>query len=167
MKTNTIPQNATEKAIVLGFPATLFGFTPDQRGYWFEPGLPWTPQDMGTTPPIDKRGLPGVWLLVEFGNNSMAPRFPAGTVVNLTPVFTREQLTVGKVYAYLYTNHVTGKQEMCAGRLAVIGDSCLEATRDNGNPREQHMLWPLREAAGEETWGVYEVSHYQRYPELG
>lgn len=160
----TIPQNPTQQAAALGYPATVQGFTPNERGYWFEPGLPWMPADGQAnmfTP--DRRGMSIIWHFTEFGDNSMAPRFPAGTVVNIVPVWFRTELELGKVYGCRHKDPATGKERWQAGRLAVIGGNYLELTRDNA---PVGLIVRLRDDAAAETWDVYELTHHAHYPAL-
>lgn len=160
----TIPQNPTEEAAALGFPAALFGFTPEQRAYWHEPGLPWLTAAQVNAPLLDARGLPTVPTYFDIRSQNMAPRFPAGAVVVGLPVFSRRQLAVGKVYAYGYTDAETGQRCHQLGRLEVIGDNYLQARADNR--ADLGLIWLLREVPGEELWDVREITHYVTYPAL-
>lgn len=154
--------NLEREAHALGFPATLFGFTPNEASYWREPGLPWLPTDWVSHPPQLRNGLPGVWCPCEFAGQSMAPRFPKGTTVNLAPVLHRANLLVGRVYVYAYSDEQTGQQAYQAGRLERVGGNCLWARADH-DPATR-LCWLLREDPAQECWDVYEVTHYLHYP---
>ncbi|MBO2010866.1 hypothetical protein [Hymenobacter negativus] len=151
------------RAAERGWPATFMGFTPDQRGYFMEPGLPWQPRTDSpayvATP--DRRGQHVIWHYLRFACDYMAPRFPGGTVVNIAPVWHRDELEVGRVYAHVYQDAATKAKRAQVGRLAFIGGNYLELTLDNA---ATGLLWPLRADETEATWDVYEVTHYVAYP---
>jgi len=159
-----IPQNSAEEAAALGFPPLLFGFTPDQRGYWFEPGLPWRTPETWDNPPLGRTGMRLIWHYTEAGSNHMAPRFPKGSVVTIAPVYEKENLVVGKVYIYAYRDAETGQKGYQMGRLEKIWGNCLWARADNAP--ELGLCWLLRNEPREAVWDVYEVTHYISYPDL-
>ncbi|GAA4503160.1 hypothetical protein GCM10023172_27550 [Hymenobacter ginsengisoli] len=163
----------TAQAAALGYPATLVGFTPDQRGYWFEPGLPWFTAEMFQNHPLDNReGTPDYfkgWSTIpcigDVECDHMAPRFPRGCAINTMPVHTKDMLVVGKVYTYRYTNSATGLEEWNIGRLVKIGGNYLEVASDNPSPDEaDRTIWLLEEEEHKATWAVREVTHYASYP---
>lgn len=150
------------QAPLLGYPAALFGYTPKQRGYWFE-RLPWLTAEMHDNMPLGYNGFSMLRHYCEFGGNDMAPRFPKGCWVNMAPVYEKKNLVLGKVYAYRYLNHETGKYEYQAGRLESIGGNCLWARADN-NPAVG-LCWLLNEAEPHKAlWDVSEITHYVSYP---
>jgi len=152
----------TEQAAALGYPTTLFGFTPEQKEYWQEPGLPWVTQEVWENAPLGHLGFKIIWHYGEVSGNSMSPRFPKGCMVNMAPVHEKKNLTVGKVYIYAYTDQETGELAYQMGRLEKIGGNCLWARADN-RP-EVGLCWLLREDKTQEVWDVYEVTHYASYP---
>lgn len=163
MNTQPIPATPTELAQALGFPATLFDFTPAQRAYWFEPGLPWlTAEQMhGDQMPLDRRGHKAILCVGYLDGHHMAPRFPKGCEVQTAPVFDRANLVLGRVYTYRYRDGETGAWCHEMGRLVKIGGNFLEVKADN-NPVPS--LWLLGEVPGQEVWDVREVTHYVSYP---
>lgn len=162
---NQTPQNPIQVAAQRGYPSALFGFTPAQRGYWFEPGLPFWTEALRQHPPLDYRGNPLLPFVAQIAGERMAPRFAAGVRVMLVPVFERKNLVVGKVYTYSYRNEATGELEMMLGRLVKIGGNYLEVAPDNPGPDEaDRTIWLLREQESEAVWDVREVSHYVDYP---
>jgi hypothetical protein len=63
------------QAAAQGYPATLFGFTPEQKEYWQEPGLPWLP--LNGEMPLSYIGLQLIRIPLQIGSSTrMAPRFP-------------------------------------------------------------------------------------------
>lgn len=167
------PQNLTEVAQQAGYPSTLFGFTPEQREYWHEPGLPWFTAEMFQNPPADTReGTPDYYkgwatlpCIGDIAGEHMAPRFPRGCAINTMPVFHKGMLVVGKVYVYRFENKETGEVEWNMGRLVKIGGNYLEVASDNPGPDEaDRTIWLLREEEGQATWDVREVTHYAAYP---
>jgi len=163
METN-IPLIPTQEAAALGFPATFMGFTPDQRGYWHEPGLPWLTVEQARAGLLDAQGRPTVPAYYDIRSQNMAPRFPAGAVLVGLPVFSRAQLVVGKVYVYYFTDAETGEPGCQLARLERLGGNCLWARADN-RPAVA-LCWLLREEPGEELWDVREITHYVTYPAL-
>ena len=159
----------TAQAATLGYPATLFGYTPAQREYWHEPGMPLFTPEMFMNAPADNRegtpdyykGWPTVPCIGDVDGDHMAPRFPRGCAVNTMPVFNKGMLVVGRVYTYCYVNEATGREEWNMARLLRIGGNYLEVKPDNG---EQVSLWLLRDNAEQATWDVREVTHYAAYP---
>jgi hypothetical protein len=154
-------RTATERAHALGLPATLFGFTPEQKEYWHEPGLPWFTTDMYDNPPL---GYNGLSTIPHFGNmaaDNMAPRFPKGCSVNTRAVHEKKNLVVGRVYTYHYQDTQTGAWRREMGRLVKIGSNYLEVKADNCPTPSQ---WLLREDEQQAVWDVNEVTHYASYP---
>jgi hypothetical protein len=160
-----IPQNSTQEAQQLGFPSTLFGFTPEQKAYWHEPGLPWLTQEIWDNPPLGHNGYRLIWHYGVLAGNHMAPRFPKGCMVNMAPVCDKKNLVVGKVYAYSWRDTTTGEWQYQIGRLEYIGGNYLEARADN--QPEIGLIWQLREDEREAVWDVQEITHYASYPDLG
>ena len=157
------------QALAAGYPATLFGYTPEQREYWYEPGLPWFKAEMFQEHPLDNReGTPAHlkgWSCLpcigEIAGDQMAPRFPRGSAVNTMPVHRKEHLAVGKVYTYRFRNPETGQEDWNIGRLVKIGGNFLEVKADTDS---QPSIWLLREEGEQATWDVREVTHYASYP---
>lgn len=157
-----MPQNAAQAAQQLGYPSSLFDFTPEQYAYWHEPGLPWLLP--GQELPLGYNGQQIISCGAELRTDSMAPRFPLGCCVNIAPVYERQNLVVGRVYAYFYTEPDTGKERLQIGRLVKIGGNVLWAQADNRPGL--HLCWLLREEEPKAVWDVYEVTHYTTYPAL-
>ncbi|MGI4871495.1 MAG: hypothetical protein ACRYFX_09990 [Janthinobacterium lividum] len=157
------PQNPTQEAQQLGFPATLFGFTPNDRAYWHEPGLPWFTPELRENPPLNRVGLQSIPCIGDIATDSMAPRFPRGCAVNTMPVHKREYLVLGRVYTHCFLNAETGEWEWAIGRLVKIGGNYLEVKADN-DPTP--AIWLLREEEAQAVWDVWEVTHYAYYPDL-
>ena len=148
-----------DQAAALGYPTTLFGFTPAERAYWLEPNLPWLRPGMEM--PIGYSGIK-IFLCKTLINSSyMAPRFPLNCMVNVAPVVERKNLVIGKVYLYVYADQETGAEASQLGRLEFIGGNYLTVTFDND---PVPALWLLREKPQEAVWDVYEVTHYLCYP---
>jgi len=139
----------------------LFGLTPNDPGYWHEPGLPWFTSEMYSNPPCNYNGVSSVPHFGFLESDHMAPRFPRGCGVNLMPVCDRKHLVVGRVYVYRRENAATGEWVMSIGRLVEIGGNYLEVKADN---HPTPSIWPLQEAEREAVWNVQEVSHYASYP---
>lgn len=157
------PTAQAAQAAALGYPATLFGCTPNDRRYWFEPALPWLTAELHDNMPLGYNGFKMLRYYCEFGGDDMAPRFPKGTWVNMAPVHEKKNLVVGKVYAYGYRNPETGEREYQAGRLEKIGGNALWARADN-NP-SVGLCWLLNEQEPHKAvWDVYEITHYVSYP---
>lgn len=155
----------TTQAVALGYPATLFGFTPQDAAYWREPGLPYWTEALRDNPPLDYRGTPHRPYTAWIEGERMAPRFPAGAGVKLTPVGERQRLVLGRVYTYTYRSQATGLVEMTMGRLVNIGGNYLEVAADNPSPDEaDRTIWLLRDNEHEAVWDVHEVSYYVSYP---
>lgn len=158
----------TAQAAALGYPATLFGFTPDQRGYWHESGMPWlTRAQMNFTAdmPLDRRGNQALLCIGHIESNNMAPRFPAGCAVQSAPVWDKANLVIGRVYICCYREGGVQDWQYEIGRLAKIGGNYLEVTVDNPRPdAADRSIWLLREEPGQEVWDVREVTHYVSYP---
>jgi len=131
-----IPQNLTEVAQHLGYPSALFDFTPQQKEYWAEPGLPWWTPELRDTPPLGYNGFPILPFTAYIESERMAPRFPKGCAVMLVPVYGRENLVLGKVYTYAYRDSESGELAMTTGRLAKLGGNYLEVVVDNPSPDE-------------------------------
>lgn len=154
------PHPFVAQAAAQGFPATLFGFTPEQRHYWHEPALPWLP--LNGEMPVGYAGFKLIPIPLQINSsNRMAPRFPIGCEVNVAPVYEKKNLVVGKVYMYVYTDSETGKEACDLGRLHHIGGNYLKVTFDND---PVPALWLLREDEQRAVWDVYEVTHYAIYP---
>jgi hypothetical protein len=152
---------ATTRAQVLGLPATLFGFTPDNSAYWLEPGLPWLTPTMYDNMPLGYDGHPVLLCIGEMGGDNMAPRFPKGCSVQTAPVFEKGNLVVGRVYTYRYWDAQDEAWAVEIGRLTKIGGNYLEAQADNC---PTPSIWLLRETEREAVWDVREVTHYVNYP---
>jgi hypothetical protein len=171
-KANRLPKPATptaleQEAARLGFPASLFGFTPQQKEYWQEPSLPWWTEQLRANPPVGYNGEPKVPFTAYIQGNRMGPRFPNGCAVMLAPTFERKHLVIGKVYTYSYRDAESGEMEMCIGRLVKIGGNHLEVTSDIsslGDP--DRAIWLLRDDEAQAVWDVREVTHYVSYPDL-
>lgn len=133
-----------------GYPATFLGFTPADRAYWREPGLPPI-----TCLPSESADGPSAEFI--FNGDDMAPRFPDGTVVGLEPVAARQNLVVGRVYVHFAP---PGGGELPVGRLAHVGPTTLELMQDNHPGR---LVWPLGADAQTETQDLYEVTCYSLY----
>jgi hypothetical protein len=142
-----IPQQVAAER---GYPATLMGFTPNDRAYWREPGLP----PIAYLPSESMDGPTAEFIFV---TNRMAPRFPDGTVVGLEPVESRQDLVVGRVYVQLTANNVG---ELPVGRLARVGRTTLELTQDND---PVPLTWSLGADEQTETQGLHEVTCYSLY----
>lgn len=151
-------------AAACGYPATLFGFTPDRAEYWQEPGLPWlTVEQMHSDQmPPDRQGHKAILCVGYMGTNSMAPRFPKNCGVQTMPVFEKQNLVVGRVYTYRHRHSET--DEWCSemARLVKIGSNYLEVKADN-HPTPSR--WLLRDDEREAVWDVREVTHYVSYPD--
>lgn len=161
----TIPQNPTQVAAQRGYPSHLFGFTPQERAYWYEPDLPFWTEALRQDPPLDHRGNPLLPFTAWLEGERMAPRFLAHTGVLLAPVYERQHLVLGKVYTYSYRNSETGELEMTIGRLVKIRGNYLEVAADNPQPGEaDRTIWLLREEEAEAVWDVREVRYYVSYP---
>lgn len=161
--TDLVILSPTAQAAALGYPPTLFGYTPAGRRYWREPGLLYLATDTYEAMPLDCNGFEMLRHCCEFGGNDMAPRFPKGCWVNVAPVHEKKNLVVGKVYVYRYLNYETGKEEYQAGRLESIGGNCLWARADN-NPGVR-LCWRLNEDEPQRAvWDVFEITHYVSYP---
>jgi hypothetical protein len=165
-----IPQNIVEVAQHLGYPSSLFGFTPQQKQYWQEPGLPWLTQGQlnFTDPmPLDYRGHQALLAIGYMGGNSMAPRFPKGCAVQSAPVWDKANLVLGRVYVYCFRQGTAQDWTYQMGRLVKIGGNYLEVAADNPSPDEaDHTIWLLRDNEHEAVWDVREVTHYASYPAL-
>jgi hypothetical protein len=162
-----IPQNVNEVAQQLGYPSHLFGFTPEQKAYWQEPGLPWWTAELRDNPPLGYNGLTIVPFTAYVESDRMAPRFPKGCAVMLVPVYGRENLVLGKVYTYSYQDGESGELAMTIGRLIKIGGNYLEVAADSPSPDEaDRTIWLLRDNEAQAAWDVREVSHYVSYPAL-
>jgi len=158
------PTTLEQEAARLGFPSTLFGFTPNQREYWAEPSMPWLTREIWENAPLGYNGFKLIWHYGEVGSNTMAPRFPKGCMVNMTPVYEKKNLVVGKVYIYVYTDTKTGELAYQMGRLEKVGGNCLWARADNDPALG--LCWLLRDDERQAVWDVYEVTHYTSYPDL-
>lgn len=152
---------ATTRAQALGLPATLFGFTPDHRAYWLEPGLPWLTAAMHDNMPLGYNGAPALLCIGEMGGDNMAPRFPKGCSVQTVPVFDKANLVVGRVYTYRYWDAEAEAWAWEIGRLRKVGGNYLETQADNCPTAS---LWLLRDTEQEAVWDVREVTHYVDYP---
>jgi len=133
-----------------GYPGTLMGFTPNDRAYWREPGLPpiaHLPSEVADGPTAE----------FIFVTDRMAPRFPDGTVVGLEPINSRQDLAVGRVYVHLADN---GAGEYPVGRLALVSLTCLHLTQDNDPAL---LTWALGTEEQTETQDLYEVTCYSLY----
>lgn len=153
-----------QEAARLGFPATLFGFTPNQREYWIEPGLPLLTAAMRNDfeqMPLDYQGHRALLCIGYLDGNHMSPRFPEGCGVQTMPVYEKKNLVVGRVYTYRFWSEQA--QEWCyeMGRLVKIGGNYLEVKADN-NPIPS--LWLLRDEPEKAVWDVREVTHYAMCP---
>jgi hypothetical protein len=160
------PTVLEQEAARLGFPSTLFGFTPNQRDYYTEPGLPWLTQEMIADfeqMPLDYRGHKALLCIGYMGGNNMAPRFPKGCGVQTMPVYDKANLVVGRVYTYRYWDETSQDWGYEMGRLVKIGGNYLEVKADN-HPTSN--IWLLREEAEKAVWDVREVTHYASYPDL-
>jgi hypothetical protein len=165
--TPATPTPLEQQAARLGLPSTLFGFTPNERGYWNETDLPWWTPEMRDNPPLDYQGNTIVPFTAWIGGDRMAPRFPAGAGVMLSPVFDRKNLVLGKVYTYSYRDAESGELEMTIGRLVKICGNYLEVAPDNPGPGcADRTIWLLREDEQKAVWDVREVTHYVSYPDL-
>lgn len=155
------PTYLEAEAQALGFPATLFGYTPNEAAYWREPGLPWLPAAPADALLLDYRGTRAIRYLLEVIDHDMAPRFPRGCLVQTMPVYERAQLVVGRVYSYGVLDPETGTRHYHLARLVQVGATYLEVKPDH----DDHLLrWPLRADEAEATWDVREVTHYAHYP---
>ncbi len=150
-----IPNHSTEVAQQLGYPSSLFGFTPNDSAYWREPGLP--ALDYLPIEPIEGPDQDEPTAEFIFVTDRMAPRFPDGTVVALAPVNSRHDLVVGRVYVLLAALE---NGELPVGRLARVDRTSLELTQDN---HPAVLTWALGAEAQMETQAIYEVTHYSLY----
>lgn len=161
-----VPTPLEREATRLGLPSTLFGFTPNQRAYWTEPGLPWLTSEMYSDfkkMPLDYRGFRAIRCIGDIEGDHMAPRFPRGCAVQTMPVYEKKNLVVGRVYTYRYLDQQTQEWACEMGRLVKIGGNYLEVKADN-NPTPS--LWLLRDEPGQAVWDVREVTHYAARPDL-
>jgi hypothetical protein len=170
-KVSRLPKPATptpleQQAARLGLPPTLFGFTPNERSYWAEPGLPWLTPEMYNDfeqMPLDYRGFRALLCLGDIEGDHMAPRFPRGCTVQTMPVYDKANLVVGRVYTYCYLDQQTQEWAYEMGRLVKIGGNFLEVKADN---HPTPSLWLLRDEPEQAVWDVREVTHYAAYPDL-
>jgi hypothetical protein len=126
-----------------------------------EAGLPWLTPEVWHNPPLGYSGLKLIWCHVELCDNSMAPRFPRGCQVNVTPVVERKNLVVGRVYLF-DGRHPETDQPFCqVARLVSIHDTHLLVRPDQ---LPTPTLWPLRAEERTAVWDVYEVTHYVKWP---
>jgi hypothetical protein len=164
--TPATPTPNEQEAARLGLPSILFGFTPNERGYWQEPNLPWLTSEMYADfekMPLDYRGFRALLCIGYMGGDNMAPRFPRGCGVQTIPVYDKANLVVGRVYTYRYWDEEAKDWAYEMGRLVKIGGNYLEVKADN-NP--VLSIWLLREEEHQAVWDVREVTHYASYPDL-
>lgn len=133
-----------------GYPTALMGFTPNDREYWREPGLP-------PIAYLPSESIDGPTVEFIFVTNRMSPRFPDGTVVGLEPVNSRQDLVVGRIYVHLVANSAG---ELLVGRLARVGCTSLELTQDND---PSLLTWKLCAEVQNEMQHIYEVTCYSLY----
>lgn len=150
------PPALAQQAKDLGYPASTCGLHPSDRNYWLEPGLTW-----GVQPNLNKdpARIQGEYVF-RMPDNSMAPRFPLGTVVMLWKVPTRTSLVIGKPYVYSCADAETGEVLHQVGRLEHIGEYYLGARADN--IPDAGLIWPL-----DRRWGfdmVRVIDAYITYP---
>lgn len=145
-----------QQAKALGYPASLFGYSPTQHNYWYEPGMGWRGANHGSpaTQPMPAS------LCYQMPDDTMAPRFPRGTVVLLWHVTSRLKLELGKPYLYSWADTTTGEVFHEAGRLVHIGTHYLGAVADNSP--SLGLIWPVDKAVGFE--GVRLIDAYVSYP---
>jgi hypothetical protein len=137
-------------------PATQLGTTPLR-----EAGLPWLTTEVWYNPPLGYSGLELIWCHVELCDNSMAPRFPKGCQVNVTPVVERKNLVVGRAYMFDGRHPHTGKPFCQLARLVSVHDTHLLVRADQ---LPTLTVWPLRNEERTAVWDVYEVTHYVSWP---
>lgn len=151
------PQPAlAQQAKDLGYPASVSGLRPNDRSYWIEPGLTWGVNHSLNKDPSRIQGE----YVFRMPDNSMAPRFPLGTVVMLWKASNRAGLEIGRPYVYSYADTETGEVLYQAGRLEYIGKYYLGARADN-NP-SVGLIWPVDRKDGFDMVRV--IDAYISYP---
>lgn len=145
-----------QQAKALGYPFSLFGYNPTHHYYWYEPGMGWRGAAPGR-PPVQP--LPG-GVCYQMADDTMAPRFPRGSVVMLWHVASRLKLELGKPYVYSWADTDSGEVFHEAGRLTYIGKHFLGAVADNN--LSLGLLWPIDKKVGFE--GVRLIDAYVSYP---
>jgi len=129
---------------------------PSDSGYWREPDLTWGVQPEFNKEPAKVKGE----YVFQMPDNSMAPRFPLGTVVMLWKVPTRANLVIGKPYVYSYADTETGELLHQVGRLEHIGEDALTARADNAPAAL--LVWPIDREKGFDMVRV--IDAYVTYP---
>jgi hypothetical protein len=149
-----------EIAAERGFPATLFGFTPADAGYWREPGVPWTGALPQTAAELEAYRLQPDGMLVQYelaqDDHRMAPRFPGGSLLRVIPVTCKRAIVQG-VYLWKWTEE--GVEYANMGRLHQIRRGRLRLTHDvDGREVGCRLRW------SNPTFKLYRVIGYDSIP---
>ena len=154
--------NPEQVAQAQGYPATLFGFTPNDGPYWREPGMPWVlpllnPQHFGLDPVACQTELHGL-MAFDLWNENMAPRFPRGTYLAGKPLpWGSEEVEPGHLLAWLAPGEAWDCFDLA--RVVEIHATYLLLAYDNGG----HTLrLPWQHAYP--TPRAYRITHYVTQP---
>lgn len=145
----------------LGYPSTLFGFTPNDRAYWAEPAMPWVlpllnPQHYGLDPVACVEELAGL-MAFDVWNDNMAPRFATGVYLAGRPLAVGQRVAVGEVLAWLTPSEALDC--FCLARVVEVGASFLRLACDNGG-HSYTLAWEYTDPSRP----VYRITHYVTQP---
>lgn len=153
--------NLEQVAQQLGYPSHLFGFTPNERAYWTEPGMPWVlpllnPAHFGLDPVTCEQELAGLMAFRPW-NDNMAPRFADGCLVAGKPLAWGAPVQVGQLLAWVGPGEALDCFELA--RVVAVGAGELWLACDH-SPARHCLPWGV----GLPDYPVYRITHYVTQP---
>ena len=150
-----------QRAAECRYPATFDDYTPNQDGYWWEPGLlclPIQPKQVAFT--ADGRVL---YQFREVGDSKMAPRFRPGTLLGIERIVSSAALQPGAIYMFQAADEddPMGPNWMPYGLARLVAhtpDFALFEYDNGGQLITRPLLWH------EDFFRLYRVSHYIYVP---
>lgn len=148
-------------AAASGYPSHCFGYSPNEQGYWTEPGMPWVlpllnPRHHGLDPAACEQELAGLMAFRPW-NENMAPRFPDGCFLAGKPLPWGAPVQVGQVLAWV----APGDAWDCfaLARVVEVQADALRLACDH-SPARYRLPWGV----GLPAFPVYRITHYVTQP---
>lgn len=151
------------QAARLRYPLGVCGYSPNERAYWFDPGLDWinrllNPVSYGLDPEVCAQQLAGLDSLPGVWNENMAPRFITGTYLAGRKLHVGDPLVPGDVVQWLEPGEALDCPTLA--RVVSVEPTRLRLACDNGGHPYQLPWGPGAELPPY----CYRVTHYISRP---